>query len=717
MSYIHKLIVFVFFISASGLAQKQVTISEGKWQEFDLDNISPKGAFTVQVTTTNVSCFGRCDGSITVTLSGTPTYPVQIRLTKPPDQGGGFVFYNNLQASDFPFTITNLCGSSSPYAIRVRDNDGSTVFVNSIYVLAPAEMSIEDGDYAIVNETCAGKCDGSVEIYFVSNAQGNTYYQWSSGESTSGIYNKCANTYFVTVTDDMSCSKVFDFDISAPPVLVIDSIKYTAIFCQGGSGSLTVYASGGNPPYGYNIGSGYQVNPTFTGLAAGTYTVTVIDANNCTTTSNPITIQQNPALLLSETHQNVLCSGDATGSINLTVTGGTPAYTYIWTGPNGYSANTEDISNLSEGLYSVTVTDANNCTATLSVNITSPNPLIVNETHTDVTCNGGNNGTITLIVQGGTPPYTYQWTGPSCPCSGPNLTNLTAGTYNVTVKDANNCSKTLSIQINQPTQINVVGSITNVNCFGECTGTITLTVTGGNPPYNYNWTGPSCPCSGPNLTNLCAGFYYVTITDNNGCTRTRNFQIISPPDIQINAFVQNPTCNGACNGFINLNVNGGTPPFTYTWSHGPNTQNVTNLCAGSYTVTVRDSRNCTKTRTFNLVNPPGMNLSETHTNVTCRGGNNGSIDLTVGGTYTLPLTYNWQGPNGYTSSNQDISNLIAGTYNVTVTDANNCSKTLSVIITELSNITVSASIVNVTCNGLSNGSINITVSNGVMPYI
>jgi gliding motility-associated-like protein len=715
-----RLIFIISLICVFGYSQQRISIKEGQWFELDTSQFfsNTKGVFNVIVNSTNVTCFGRCDGTITITLQGTPTYPVQIRLTKPPDQGGGFVFYNNLQASDFPFTITDLCGSYAPYSIRVRDNDGSTVFINNIFILAPAEMSIEDGDYNVVNETCAGYCDGSVEIYYVSNAQGNTYYQWSSGETTASITNKCANTYFVTVTDDMGCTKVFDFNVLAPPLLNVDSVNYTAIFCQGSSGSITVFVSGGNEPYAYDIGYGYQVGNTFTGLSAGTYTVTVIDANNCTVTTNPITIQENPALNISSTHQNVQCAGDANGSINLTVTGGTPGYTYTWTGPSCPCPNSPNLTNLIAGTYNVTVTDANNCTGTHSVVITSPNPINISSNQTNVTCNGGNDGSISLTVIGGIPPYTYTWTGPSCPCpNSPNLTNLKAGSYNVTVRDANNCTATTTIIITEPTAINIVGSLTNVNCFGECSGTITLNVSGGTPPYNYNWNGPSCPCpNSPNLTNLCAGFYFVTVTDANNCTRVRSFQIISPPDIVINAFVQNPNCEDACNGFINLNVNGGTPPFTYQWSHGPTTQNVTNLCAGTYTVTVRDSRNCTKTRVFNITNPPGMILSENHVDVTCYGLNDGSIDLTVSGTYTNPLSYNWSGPNNFSSNNEDISNLYAGTYNVTVTDGAGCTKTLSVNINSQSRLLVSAVVTNVTCFGNNDGSINISVTGGIIPY-
>ncbi|MGQ9847232.1 MAG: SprB repeat-containing protein, partial [Bacteroidales bacterium] len=456
-----------------------------------------KGNFGVSISSTNVSCFGECDGSITVTLTGSPTYPVQIRLTLPPDQGGGYVFFNNLQASNFPFTISNLCGSSAPYTVRVRDSDNSIVTVGNIYVLAPAQMSIEEGDYDVFNESCNGACDGGISIYYVTNAQGNVYYSWSSGDTTSNITDKCAGTYTVTVTDDMGCTKDFSFDISAPPALLIDSIIYTPVFCNGGSGSLTIYASGGNPPYVYNIGSGYFVGNTFNGLAAGTYSVTVMDNNNCTVTGGPVTINENPAIVLTETHVDVRCYGTATGSIDLTVNGGTTPYNYNWQGPNGFTANTEDISNLEAGNYDVTVTDANSCTSTLSVIIGSATAIDVSETHTNVSCNGGSNGTISLTVNGGTPPYSYTWTGPSCPCSGSSLTNLAAGTYRVTVTDANSCTTTLTINITQPdSALSATETHTNVSCHGGNDGSITLSVSGGTAPYTYTWTGPSCPCSG-----------------------------------------------------------------------------------------------------------------------------------------------------------------------------------------------------------------------------
>ncbi len=714
------LLFFLLFISFTNYAQKKVSINSFQIIQAsdtisDISSKDAKGNFSITVSSTNVTCAGLCNGTITIEINGAPTFPVQVRVTKPPDLGGGFLIYNNLQASDFPFTITDLCGSASPYQIRVRDTDGSFVTA-SVYILNPNEMDIYEEDVEIINESCAGKCDGSIIIYNVEFAIYPVTYSWSSGENNDTIQNKCAGIYTVTVTDDNACTKSFTFDITAPPVLTFDSLVYTPVFCNGSTGSITAYFSGGVAPYDYDIGTGYQGSNTFNNLAAGTYTVTVQDGNGCPAVSNPATLTENSAIVLSETHTDVTCAGLATGSINLIVSGGTAPYTFSWNGPS-CPCTTEDISNLLAGVYNVTVTDNYGCTSTLSVTINSPDSISITETHTNVSCFNGSDGSIQLTVSGGTLPYSYTWTGPSCPCpNSPNLSNIKAGTYSVTVTDAAFCTSTLTIIITQPPPMNIVGNITNVLCYGQCTGKIDLTVTGATPPYIYTWTGPSCPCSGPNLTNLCAGIYWVTITDFNGCTQVRSFQITSPPDITINYFSQNPTCNGYCDGIINLNVNGGTPPMTYTWDHGlPPQPNQPNLCAGTYNVTVKDANNCPKTETITLIDPPGMILSETHVNVTCNGLCTGSIDLTVAGAVN-PITYAWTGPNGFSSNQQNISNLCAGNYTVTVTDGSTCSKTLNVTITENAAMIITANIVNVTCYGGNDGSININVSGGTAPY-
>ncbi|MCX7862551.1 MAG: SprB repeat-containing protein, partial [Bacteroidales bacterium] len=333
-----------------------------------------------------------------------------------------------------------------------------------------------------------------------------------------------AGTYFLTITDALNCQKDTTFQVTQPNAIQITHTQQN-VTCNGlSNGSIDLTVSGGNVPYSYNwTGPSCPCgnNQDLVNLQAGVYNVTVTDNLGCTATYS-VTITQPSTLTVSSTQTNVSCFGGNNGSITLTVNGGTPAYSYTWSGPSCPCPNSGNITNLTAGVYNVTVSDANNCTVTTSVTITQPaSALSVSSSKTDVLCFGGNNGSITLTVNGGTPAYSYTWTGPSCPCpNSPNLTNLQGGIYNVTVTDANNCTVTTSVTITQPSDIIVNPVTTNISCFGQCNGSIQLNVSGGILPYSFNWTGPSCPCTGQNLTNLCAGTYQVTITDGNSCTKS-----------------------------------------------------------------------------------------------------------------------------------------------------------------------------------------------------
>ena len=386
--------------------------------------------------------------------------------------------------------------------------------------------------------------------------------------------------------------------------------------------------TGGTPNYTFNWGGGIT-SQNRTGLTAGAYSVTITDANACTSTTSQ-TITQATAISPTAAVTNVACGGGNTGSITVTVTGGTPNYTYNW----GGGITTQNRTGLSAGTYTVTITDVASCSTTLSKTITQSGTLTSSITSTNVSCNGGNNGTINLTVSGGTSNYSYNWGGG---ITSQNRTGLTAGSYSVTVTDASGCNSIASQTITQPTAISTAVAITNVACNSGNTGALTLTVTGGTPNYTYNW---GSGITSQNRTGLTAGTYTVTITDANACTSTTSKAITQPAVISSTATITNVTCNGGNTGVITLTVTGGTPNYTYNWGSGITSQNRTSLTAATYTVTITDANACTAATSKTITQPTVISPTATVTNVTCSGGNTGSITLTVTGG-TPNYTYNW----------------------------------------------------------------------------
>ncbi|MEP7171337.1 MAG: SprB repeat-containing protein, partial [Bacteroidota bacterium] len=483
---------------------------------------------------------------------------------------------------------------------------------------------------------------------------------------------------------------------------------------SGANGTVTLTVAGGTAPYIYNWSNG-ATTQNINGLYSGTYVVTVTDAQGCLFSASAVVAQPTGALNSSiNVSQNVNCFGGSNGSILLNVNGGTAPYSYNWS--NG--ASSQNLSNLSTGTYSVTITDANGCINVASASVSQPSAALNGNASstTNVSCFGGNNGGISLSVNGGTAPYSYQWSNGS---SSQNISNISAGTYTATVTEVNGCTTIVSgIAINQPA-IALNGnasSTTNVSCFGGNNGGISLAVNGGTAPYSYNWSNGA---NTQNIGNLAAGTYTVTVTDVNGCVTTVQGIAINEPAIALNGNVSattNVNCFGGNNGNINLNVNGGTAPYSYQWSNGQTTQNISNLAAGTYTVFVTDVNGCTTNLSGIAIIEPAGSLSASvfgSQNVNCYSGANGSIDLTtING--TAPYSFNWS--NG--ASTEDINNLSAGTYTVIVTDANSCVFTTSSTVSQPNAaLNVSTNITqNVSCNSGANGAIDLTASDGTAPY-
>ena len=369
------------------------------------------------------------------------------------------------------------------------------------------------------------------------------------------------------------------------------------------------------------------------------------------------------------------------GSVDATVTGGTAPYTYSW--DNG--ATTEDISNVAAGTYTLTVTDANGCITTTSATVTEPTNLTASVTPTNVPCFNGM-GSADLTVTGGTSPYTYSWDNGA---TTEDLSAVPAGTYNVTITDANGCTTTQTTTITQPAfALDVTATVVNALVNGG-NGSADATVTGGTTPYTYSWS------NGATTEDITApaGTYTLTVTDANGCTDVVTVTITEPAPIVPVATPSPVLCNGMMTGSVDLTVTGGIAPYTYSWSNGATTEDLTNVPAGTYTVIVTDANGFTATTSAIVTEPTALVAVINPTNPVCFGYT-GSANATVTGG-TAPYTYSWS--NGATT--EDISNVLAGVYTLTATDANGCVTTQIVTITDPAQVPAPSVLGANVCNG------------------
>ncbi|WP_294236742.1 T9SS type A sorting domain-containing protein, partial [uncultured Chryseobacterium sp.] len=631
---------------------------------------------------TNVACNGASNGSINLTPSG-GTAPYTFNW------GGGITTEDR----------TGLAAGT--YTVVITDANGCTATVNAT-ITQPA--SAVSGTTVVTNVACNGASNGAINLTPAGGTAPYTF-NWGGGITTEDRTGLAAGTYTVTITDANGCTGTVNATVTQPASAVSGTTVVTNVACNGASnGAINLTPAGGTAPYTFNWGGGVTTEDR-TGLAAGTYTVVITDANGCTATVNA-TVTQPTTLSAAVTQTNVLCNGGSTGTATVTVTGGTAPYTYAWS-PSGGTAATA--TGLSAGTYTVTVTDANGCTLTRTVTITQSSAVSGTTVVTNVACNGASNGAINLTPAGGTAPYTFNWGGG---ITTEDRTGLAAGTYTVTITDANGCTGTVNATITQPAALVAATSQTNIACNGGATGIAAVTVSGGTAPYTYSWS----PVGGTaaTATGLSAGTYTVTITDANGCTLSRNFTITQPASaVTGTTVVTNVACNGASNGAINLTPAGGTAPYTFNWGGGITTEDRTGLAAGTYTVTITDANGCTGTVNVTVTQPASAVSGTTVvTNVACNGASNGAINLTPSGG-TAPYTYNWGG--GVTT--EDRTGLAAGTYTVIITDANGCTKTVNATVTQPASAVSGTTVVtNVACNGASNGAINLTPSGGTAPY-
>jgi len=562
------------------------------------------------------------------------------------------------------------------------------------------------------NNNCYGQSIGTVHLT-ITGGSGTYTITWSSGET--GVYDisgKPAGYYDVQVIDLGTGCVAFDiYNVTEPPQLT-SSLTQIDVKCYGQStGSIDLSVAGGSPGYTYNWG-GVSTQDRMN-IPAGTYAVTVTDSKGCTTTNGTTILQPAQALNRSTTFENPLCFGDLNGSADLTVWGGTTPYVYNW---NAGAWASQDLSGIGAGTYNVVITDANNCTSSTSVTLTNPPQITLSVSSTDNNCFGELTGTVDVTAGGGTLPYTYTWANQTYVLSWTEEDQDSLGNdiYYVTVTDANGCHLNSSATVSSPTQLQLSLTSANVTSFGGSNGSVNSTVGGGVSPYIFSWSNGATT---QNLTNIPSGWYVLTVTDDHGCTITDSVYISEPSDpLTVSLSGTLITCFGGSDGTSEAEASGGTAPYTYLWSTGSTDTRVTGLQAGFYSITITDSFGNNASDTIEILQPDNFVFTQTITDVSCFGLGNGGIDVNITGG-TAPYTYEWLNSQYVLAAiTEDISGIPAGQYMLQLTDTLGCTGSHTVVISQPDLLTAELSYTDAYCAFSSTGTASAVISGGTAPY-
>jgi Pregnancy-associated plasma protein-A/SprB repeat/Secretion system C-terminal sorting domain len=632
----------------------------------------------------NVSCNGgSCNGNINLTVNGGAT---------------PFTFDWNDNTLDGQQNPSNLCAAT--YIVTVTDNNGCSASLIQVITQPANPLSV---DWLASNINCYGQCTGLIQ----ANGQGGTG-PYAVNISGGSFANLCAGNYNITVTDDQGCTAT-----ALVPVTEFgpDQISATATDadCFGDcNGSVSITATN-NGPYTFswsNGGSGASQN----NLCAGNYNITVTNAQACSTVITE-TVGEPDDLIVNVVTTPITAAGANDATATATPSGGSPNYTYLWQ-PNGET--TAMIGPLAAGLYTVVVTDAAGCTTQQNVVI---NPFscvgfLANiSATTGQSCADICDGTITTSVIGGAAPITYSWSdatlnGQSAPIG------LCAGSYTVTISDNNGCSIILNATVSAPAPLTVSINGMNPTSPGANDGTASALASGGSTPYTYLWSPNGETTS--NISNLGPGTYTVVVTDNNDCTATETFviQTVDCSTFALGLSIEDVLCFSQNTGTALASLSGGSMPYTYLWSTNESTASINNLSAGNYSITVSDNAGCTIVQNFVVTQAPILGISISGTNETMAGANDGTATVNVSGG-TPGYTYLWC--NGSTTNT--AINLPPGQCAVTITDNNDCTAIVSVVIgaggADCSGFSATLTSTAVSCFNGQNGSVSASTTGGI----
>lgn len=642
---------------------------------------TPNQAIAITVTNTVQPC--QNDGQITVSVTG-GTAPYTYILKE------GIYPYTPIDTQ----TTSTFTGLNGGY-YYLRAIDAANTY-NEIVVNLPRPFNYTSSK---TDANCPAN-DGSLTVAASGGAIPYSYV-WSNGATTPTITGLAEGIYLVTITDANGCFVQTSATDSAFTVYgrsnLYATTTSTAGTCTPNTCSCTVaQTTGGTAPYTYLWSQG-STTQTITNVLPGSYVVTVTDANGCTTASYVYT-NYNSTIGLTISQSSETCN-QGNGVVSVTVNSGTAPFNFIWS--NG--ATTPNITSLVHGTYAFTITDANGCVNTASTNLPNVSPITVTPATTQATCLQAN-GAITIVAGSGTSPYSYLWSNGATTQS---INSLTAGAYTVSVTDAIGCSVVRTINVNRYSPI--MPNLTKQNdvCGSATGGSATVAPTLGTPPYTYFWSDSSTTAS---ITNLSAGYYLVTITDNAGCTATAGAGIANATPILANETHTSQVCAGPL-GSITLAPTGGLAPYTYLWSTGQTTAALTGLLADYYIYTITDANACVVTGYVNITLNSSINGNVQILASEMCTLQNGSLKCNAGGG-TPPYTYLWS--SGQTT--QTITALGAGNYRVTISDANNCFIAKTGSVPRNSPMHANISITPASCIFTADGSAAVSLTNGTAPY-
>lgn len=624
----------------------------------------------------SVTCYGGSDGAIYIDSIS----------------GGGGIYALSLNNQPFIDRMTNL--RAGKQYLKITDNKGCAVYA---YLEVPQPDSL---GYVLTERmpSCNGMEDGLISVE-LKGGNGRYSYSWTDGEASLTRENLASDWYNLAVADRNGCKNSFTFFLDEPEPLSVTAGLVPPLCSYSSDGRIQCVPAGGNGRYNFLWNSG-EHTASISQLKGGEYSLRVTDKKGCRTdTSFMLSAPDTIKLTASTTDPS--CYRYSDGAISIIATGGTASYYYLWSTGSRSGA----IEGLNTGSYSVTVQDGNNCQAKQSFRLVEPAKLAARAIIVDPECYGDHNGKIITSVYGGNGNYQFAWDDNSTESE---ISNLSRGTYTVSITDAKACSLTKVFAVNEPDSLGFTFSKTMPSCTGMADGALSLKLTGGNGGYSYSWADGETALS---RSNLQSALYSLSVSDRLGCAADFDIFLDEPEPLTAHISSVPPLCNYSSDGRIICVPSGGNGGYNFLWNTGSTAASIKQLPAGVYSLRLTDAKNCIADTSISLSAPDALIINPELAAPACFGDANGSVSVSLtGGTGSYKYWWNTG------STSEHINGLRKGTYSILARDANNCEVSGNYSLQEPEALSVVADIIEPTCKGYSNGSISAEALGGNGSY-